>query len=344
MPELREEDTLENLDLESAVSGLSNELFGQDSVEGAEADSPGDGEGSPGTPTTVDDPSPENADTIEGAGKEAKPEENSTEVQATGAPSTWTKENVAKWATIDPAIQQQILKREEDMFRGIEQYKSRAEIGDRYQSVVEPFKAQLEAEQVDPVQLFQAFASNHYLLLHGTPEQKVNVAAMLIRSYGLDLDSIGKAVGEAPAQPQIPPEVQNLDQRLRQIEQDRLNTQRTQFEQEVETFAKDPANMYFKDVTSDMAALLKTGAATSLKQAYEIAVFNNPVTRQKEIDRLTAERIAAEKLAEDERLKAAKNAQAADVTSKPKNRGGTTPVGSIDETLTETLASIKARE
>jgi hypothetical protein len=92
-----------------------------------------------------------------------------------------------------------------------------------------------------------------------------------------------------------------------------------------------------------MANLLKTEAASSLQQAYEMAVWNNPVTRAKEIDRLQSERDATLKAQNEEKLQAARKAQGANVDTSTKTRDGTVPVGSMDETLEETMAQIKSR-
>jgi hypothetical protein len=42
-------------------------------------------------------------------------------------------------------------------------------------------------KNVDPVQMFQSFASNHYLLSRGTDAQKVDIAAALFKGYKIPL-------------------------------------------------------------------------------------------------------------------------------------------------------------
>jgi S1-C subfamily serine protease len=59
---------------------------------------------------------------------------------------------------------------------------------------------------------------------------------------------------------------------------------------EVNAFATDPAHPFFDEVSDDIIAILKTGA--SLAEAYEKAVWANPVTRQKEIARRQKEKDA----------------------------------------------------
>jgi len=341
LPEETEIENTDGLDMESALADISEGLFGQESEEKSEGEKLSV-EGEPSPAPKVDEAPPQTET------EEKEPAENSSEVQAVGAPKTWTKEAVEKWATVDPVVKAEVLKREEDMFRGLEQYKEKAELGTKYDSVVEPFKAILAAEQIDPVQLFQSFSANHYLLSRGTPEQKLDVAVNLVKSYGLDIDAIKERLGNQPPPPSA--EVLELRERLAKVEgtvtqrtQEELDAKKLEFSRQVETFAKDPKNIYFNDVASDIAHLLKTGAETSLQAAYDTAVLRNPTTRQKEIDRITTEKISEAQRAEAERVAAAKKAKSANVNSKPKTADGTVPVGTLDETLSETFEKIKSR-
>lgn len=64
--------------------------------------------------------------------------------------------------------------------------------------------------------------------------------------------------------------------------------ERAAITKEVNAFAADPAHPFFDEVSDDIVAFLKTGA--SLAEAYEKAVWANPVTRQKEIARRQKEK------------------------------------------------------
>lgn len=345
MPGITENGETQGLDIEAASAEISAELFGQDESGNIEAKTPEGAEGeTPATPTAVEEkPSPQ----PEGEQQaEAKPEGNSEEVQATGAPSTWSKEALADWATIPPRAQQEILKREQDMFRGLEQYKSAAEVGQKYETVVEPYRAVLNEEAVDPVQLFQSFAANHYLLSRGTPEQKLQIATNLIQSYNIDVAGLVENLGVmepiSPEVRQLQTELHKTRAQLERLDSDRQQTNRAQMEQQIEVFASDPAHPYFNELIDDIAKFLEAGAA-SLQAAYDSAVYANPVTRQKEVDRLTALKLNAEEQAKKTRADKIAASTAADVTTMQRQRNGTVPVGSMDDTLAETLASISAR-
>lgn len=339
--EIESTETQEEFDTAAAVADISADLFGQGSdgaVEGEKTQPEGE------QPAESSSSGP-----VESAAAPQPEGENSQEVQEVGAPKTWTKEALADWATLPPRVQQEVLKREEDFLRGITQYKTAAEIGQRYDAVAQPYQAVLQAENIDPVQLFQSFAANHYLLSKGTEDQKLQIAASLVDGYGIDfaklIDYMGDRAIGAPD-----PYVKQLETRLAQLEgttrqqvEAQHSAARSQVENEVSAFASDPAHPYFEEVSDDIAKLLNSGLATDLKDAYEKAVYANPVTRQKELDRLTAEARASGQSVAQTRVDKIARSTAADVKTIPTQRNGTVPRGSMDDTLAETLASIQAR-
>ncbi len=340
------------VNIEEAAASISSELFGQGTDEDGDASAEGEEEKSSGDASTdAADPPPQ---TAEGEEEPKKVEgevvdENAAEVQEVGAPKTWSKEALAEWATIPPGAQKEILKREEDFLRGITQYKGMAEVGASYDKVVEPYRAALVAENIDPVQMFQSFAANHYLLTRGTPEQKVELAATMLNGYNIPLPELLNFMADNIQEP-TDPKVAALEKELHEIkstlgagakaEAEKVNER---IEKEIEAFAADPAHPYFDELADDISKLFGSGMAESLADAYDKAVFANPVTRQKEIDRLTAERASATEAAEKARKDKTAKLTADSVTLTPKSRDGTVPVGSIDDTLSETMAAISNR-
>lgn len=317
-----------------ALAEISSDLFGQSDAGEKVADLGGE---TPEVPAEVPDP----------LAVEPPASQTSEDVQAVGAPTSWSKDALADWATIPERAKQEILKREEDMFRGIEQYKERAELGTKYDTVVEPYRAALAAENVDPVSLFQAFAGNHYLMSRGTEEQKYSVAAHVLGGYGIDLHRLASMVAQAP---QVDPAVAELRRELNEVRTGLTQRQqaeqaqlRSQIETQVTAFLTDPANVYATEVGDDIAKLLAAGVASTLEEAYEKAVYANPVTRQKEVDRLAAEKTQSLTAAEQARKEAARKATSADVKTSSKLGNGTVPKGTIDDTLEETYAAIQAR-
>lgn len=334
-----------DLDTSAALAEISTDLFGQ----GGESGNAGEGvDKAPVVPAVEPTPSPQPG-TETKVEETPKPEETSTEVQSVGAPKTWSKEALQEWATLPPRAQQEILKREEDFLKGITMYKDKAEVGDRYDSVVAPFKTVLQAENIDPVQLFQSFASNHYLLSRGTEAQKLELAANMIQGYGIDFNKLIGFVGDRMIEP-ADPRVSALEQEIATLKQGQASRQQQEAAQvqqrlatEVDAFAADPAHPYFNELVDDIAQLFEKGQAENLQEAYDKAVYLNPTTRQKEIDRLTAERSTSVSPEEQARRDKIAKSTAADLSLDPKARNGTVPLGTIDDTLRETLARIEGR-
>jgi hypothetical protein len=363
MPKPQDQDDTEtqsDFDMPSATAEISSDLFGQGedeegkggTTDGEEGPTEGEGVEASGDHATVegDDAPPQPVEDGAAAPSE-EGDDNSAAVQETGAPKTWTKEALETWATIPERAQQEIIKREEDFLRGISSYKAAAEVGQAYDSVVEPYKPILAAENIDPVQMFQSFAANHYILSKGTPEQKIELAAAMLSGYDIPLPELLNylADNDQDLNP-VDPRVAQLEQRLTEVtnlittaQTRQTERSRTAILSEVEKFASDPAHPHFDELATDIQKLFEAGLATTLQEAYDKAVFANPVTRAKEIDRLTAEaRSSADQVEKTRKDKIAKST-ADHVTLTPKSRDGTVPTGSIDDTLAETMASIESR-
>ena len=343
------EETQSDFDMDAATADISSSLFGQGDDEDVDGEA-----GKPAAPTEGEEVP---ASDPEAATVEPSPQpveggvegETSAEVQEVGAPKTWTKAALEKWATADPIIQAEVIKREEDFLRGITQYKAAAEIGQSYDAVIEPYKPILAAENIDPVQMFQSFAANHYLLTRGTPQQKVELAAAMLSGYQIPLPDLLNFMADNLNEP-VDPQVTALQREvgdLRNLIQTAQRTSQSEAQsfisREIEAFAADPAHPYFDELAADIGKLFESGLAKDLPEAYDKAVFANPTTRRKEIDRLTAESASTSAAGAQARKNKIARSTADSVTLTPKSRDGTIPVGSMDDTLAETMAAIESR-
>lgn len=349
------------VNIEEMSADISAELFPEpeetkasDLPEG-EAGSPEakpSAEGSEPPPQTGEEAKGDTDAAKEPAAGEAATDENSQAVKDTGAPDTWSKEALADWASIPPRAQQEILKREEDMHRGIEGYKAAAELGGKVSKIIEPYAPILAAEGVDPFNMLQNFAGNHYLLSRGTPEQKIQLAANLLTGYQIPLpelleymaDQIGTA--SEPVDPKLvalEKEVTELKSARNQEREQLTSAALERINQEIDAFAADPKNKYFDELAADIQQLFAVGQAKTLSEAYEKALWSNPSTRQKELDRIAAEKQATGEEAAKKAAEKKAKAQADHVEVNPKSRNGAVITGSIDDTLNEALETIKSR-
>ena len=321
-------------DMDSALSEISDGLgLGEESTNGgvATADDgldallPEDG-----TPTVAEPASAEPASTEPAPAPSA-------------APRTWRQEAAAEWAKLPPSVQAEVIKREEDMFRGIESYKADASFGKVVKGILDPYMPTLQQYGIDPAQQVQNLMSAHYKLALGSPEEKTAMFFQLAKDYGIQLGPQGETPYIDPTVQVLQTELHGLKSSLQMREAREASEIRSKLTSEIETFASNPANQYFNEVADDMAVLLRSGAAKDLADAYEKATWANPVTRAKEQARLQAETEAKLKKEAEAKAAAARRTTAANIRTKPKAASGTAPLGSIEATLNETLAAIHAR-
>jgi hypothetical protein len=311
-------DSIAGYDVESSSNDLAASLF------------PSSGESDP-EPT---DPEPP-----------ADPEPESEPTPARPAPKAWAADKHAVYAGLPPEAQDYIDQREKQMMDGLAQYREHNDFGKQMREAVAPYQDLIQEAGVDAPRAVQALLNAHKLLVRSTPDQKHGYFMQLARDYGIDLS------GQAPAAQQVDPMVQELRDRLDRTEQTLAQRQNAELEQrrqttlaEVNEFAADKAHAYFDEVSDDMVALLKTGL--DLPAAYEKAVWANPITRQKEIERINAEAETARTKKAREEAAAAQLATATNIRNRDTRRTPTEPratMRNLDDALRDSMREIKSR-
>lgn len=340
----------DNFDMEAAGEELSVGLFGEEAAAVANAAETGEDD-----LNLEVDPVDEGAKPEDDPAAAAKPAEGETEGEAKpdeskapsleAPPKTWRAEAAAKWKDIPAEVQKEILKREEDIFKGIETYKEAATFGVQVDKVISPYKQFLQEAGYDPVTQIDGLMQAHYVLAKGSPEQQKAVLDHLVKSYNINYNSPASEDDDFidPAVKALQAEVNSLKSTLTARTTQEVAATKASLQNEINTFAADPNNPYFDEVASDIAALLRGGAAKNLKEAYDKAVWANPVTRQKEQARLAKSSEDAAKAAQKKKAEEVRRSTGANVKSRSRPVSATAPLGSIDDTLEATLAEIQAR-
>ncbi len=266
-------------------------------------------------------------------------------------PHTWSAPMAAKWETIDPEVRAEIVKRETDMFKGIEQYKGAAGFAREIQTLVRPVEADLIANKVSPQQFVGNLINAHRQLSSPqfTPVQKLAMAKQLLGTYGINLDASATTADEPEyVDPQVlalREELHTIKSRLNGADEQAANATRSKIAQDIEAFATNPANAHFDEVADDIALLIRgSGGTMPLQEAYDKAVYANPVTRAKETARIAAEAVTKAAKADKERADKAKAATRGNVVTSEHQANGTVAQGSMDDTMAATLAGIKKRQ
>lgn len=269
------------------------------------------------------------------------------------APKTWRKEAAEQFGSLPAMVQAEIVKREQDIFKGISQYKEHAQVGHVFNETLKPFIPLFQKFQLNPADATKRALTAHFNLTLSAPATKVELAKTLLSDYGISLESLGVPAQEgAPAGPSLlEQEVRHLRQQLQEVGQTTQLMQQRHLEQvhsqvrgDVDKFAADPANLYFNELTDDMERLIRTGAAANLPEAYEKAIWLNPAVRAKEIARLSAAQSASTTANLAAKADAARKATAVNVRTQTHPTGTPTEkLGSIEDTLENELKRIKAK-
>lgn len=205
---------------------------------------------------------------------EVKPIE---EKPARKPPSSWKKEAQDIYSKLDPLAQDEIDRREQDFHKGLETYKSKAQIYDQLERVLAPYQSNLQAANAHPLDAINYFFGLDNVLRNGSPQQKTALVQEIMQRAGVTLDGIQQAPQIDPNLTAVQQQVQNLTRQLQQRDQMSQQAEMAQLNSEIAKFSE--GKEHFETVRQDMSALLQSGRAQGLEDAYEMAVWANPITR-----------------------------------------------------------------
>lgn len=304
---------------------------------------------------TLDNSDENTADEQESDGSEStESTENATNVQneekqteqpatpdqpASQAPNSWSKEVAAKFDTLDPDVKAEILKREQDIFKGIEQYKTAAEYGKNVYQVLQPYQEAISQRGIDPMHHLQSVLEADRLISSASAEQKIAYFKQLAGMYGVTVDT--ELFGnEDQTVNQLRQEIEQLKSTFTKQSEQAERARMEKITAEVNAFASDPKNQHFNSLQNEIASLLSSGVCKTLPEAYEKAVWANPITRQAELTRLQKEKEDAAKLEQQKKVQEVKKRTSANVVSSARKPGNTSKPKTMDQTLDEAYDKI----
>jgi len=291
---------------------------------------------------------PDPADVTDPAQGEPNPEKSSPAAETPATPETPKAPAIeapqglpaavkAKWASLDPEMQAALKAREDDVHKMFTRNDGELNLGRKMKDVIQPYMQIIHAEGGTPETAVQSLLNTAYVLRTGSPQQKAGLVQQLIQAYGVDTSLMGhpqQAQGNdyaalqrklAEVEARANPEA--ITRQLReQMETDKVN-------EEVKAFAADAANQHYEAVRLDMASMLQSGSAKTLREAYDKAIWANPDLRSTLLTAQTAEKEAKRKA----ELEAKKKAAVSVTGSAGKSAGstGAKQAKSIEEELAE---------
>jgi hypothetical protein len=181
-------------------------------------------------------------------------------------PASWTPASKAKFATLDPDIQKEILKRETDVEKGFRERSQREKAFEPLEQLIAPRRAQWAAQGMDEASAIKTLLAAQDLL-EQDPRKGLE---FLARSYGVSLNTAQPQGQPYQAQPSSDshPEIATLKQQLQVLQSQVQEAQTAPIKSQIEAFFNDPANIYAENVRPEMALLLSNGQAGDLPEAY----------------------------------------------------------------------------
>ena len=199
------------------------------------------------------------------------------------APSSWKPDVIAEWDSLPPKIQDEVLRREGDYFKGVAQLKSSVQQAEAINREVQPYMATIRSLGATAPQAIGHLLNLDHTLRYGTQEQKIGVVRHVMQSAGMNPAEI---FGEVqPANPELRPILDELNQLKLERQQEREAATRREFQEINSTlsgFSTDKP--HFEVVRNRMADLIELaaqqGQTLSLDDAYDRAIWENPEVRQ----------------------------------------------------------------
>lgn len=215
-------------------------------------------------------------------------------------PAAWTAAAKSKWSTLDPEVQAEIAKRENDMVQGTQKQALQIKRFERMDEVIAPHRNYLAMNGLDEATYVRSLVAADEQLRGPNP---LGALAQIAGMYNIDLRQIGQPGQQPPQEAQPDPRYQALEQRLAELQQTVVQqqstaqqTEQTQTQAQIDAFAKD--HLYFENVRPEMAAFLRAGTATDMEKAYEMACWARPDIRpllmKEQADKQAAEQRAAD--------------------------------------------------
>lgn len=251
-------------------------------------------------------------------------------------PNTWKKEAAAEFAKLPENVRQEIHRREQDFHKGIGQYRQAADFASTMAKEMLPYEGEMRNRNFQPAELVKQSLAVWNKLATGTPVEKSSTLLQLAKDFGIDIAPPGAAPPQdATQQTQADPIVAALQRELGEIKSHLTSQERqraeAEFSSHVETvtsFGSKPEHEHFDAVREDMAALIETGRAKDLQDAYDKAIWANPDVRKNLLDK--QQKDSARKQADE--AAAARKAAGTNVV-----RRGTPPApvktGTMDDTI-----------
>ncbi len=231
---------------------------------------------------------------------QGKVEERSTALEP---PKGWSADAKAKWAVLDPSIQAEVMKREQDMDNGGRQWSEQRK---SYDEMLTPVRSLAERSGVNEREAITRLVEASEWL-ERDPAGFIEAYA---QHYGINLGN--NPTQQTQGRPD--PVLSQVTQELSQIKQTLSKREEAEVQSQIQSFASAPGHEHFEKVRLDMGKLITADPSLSMDDAYERAIWANKDIRTELIKQQQA---SAQKQTDAAQVAKAKNAAASPKGSGP---------------------------
>jgi len=258
-------------------------------------------------------------------------------VDETPPPASLSGAIKEKWKDLPADVKAEWSKRENDFHQAMTRHDGELNLGRKMKEVINPYMPIIQAEGGTPETAVRDLLNTAYVLRTGSPAQKAEIIRTVAQQYNVDLNQAVQPREEVhPVIAQLQQQIADLQTKanpeaIRNQLQSELESANIQ--EQIKAFASDASNIHFESVKAPMAALLDSGQAQTMKEAYDAACWANPTIRASLLKEQQSQLEAKRK----EEIKAKKQASASisgspELTS-PANRAN--QISLEDELLTQ---------
>lgn len=193
---------------------------------------------------------------------EAKPSDQAPSTAPVGPPPGWSPEAKAVFASLPPAVQQAVAKREQEVSAGFQQYAGLKQRNDDFERAIAPNRHIYAGQGVSDAQAI----ANIWQWFHAIKDSPDQAFPALAEMVGFDLSTVGYAAADGQDQtsqhdPRLVQALSQLESRLDGLTSWQEQQQKQAYESRFEAWAKDPSNPkpHFAAVRKDMGLAMQAG-------------------------------------------------------------------------------------
>lgn len=256
-------------------------------------------------------------------------------------PKSWKKEMHPSWGGLSAEVQDYIEQREKEALDGITQYRTAAQHAATYNSIISPYAQVLQGQGFQSIdQALQAVLNTYSQLSTGTPEQRGKALQAIAKRFGIQqaqdddtyIDPVTKGLLD---------KVSSLETTIKSQETRAAEQIRAEMLAKTNAFFNDPKNEFVSEVADDIVRLIGTGM--DLDEAYQAAIWANPVVRGKQLLKIKKEAEEQALKAAKERGEKARQVASSNVPPGVDKSSSTGTNGSLRDTVKEVYRDIMSR-